>query len=171
MKAIANQAEVVNVLHGVVELSLGEGPLSPIGAGLLFLGRLAQQFGNQRSVAGRVFDAGQAGGELHVEESFGQLLDCQQAELHFAARGMDDGLMVAIDQRLPERPNVVQDDGVDHRQVLRRADLDQAEFRPIGVFGNEFGVQRNPGARGKLLAKLAQPRICRDALVIHVACS
>ena len=68
---------------------------------------------------------------------------------------MHDGLVVAIDDRLPERPNVVHDHRVDHRQTLGRADLDQAEFGPIGILGDEFRVQRNPRTRGELLAKLA----------------
>ena len=116
-----------------------------------FCGRLAQELGNQRSVAGRVLDARQAGGKLHVEEVLRQPIDRLETELHFAAAGMHDGLVVAIDDRLPERPNVVHDHRVDHRQTLGRADLDQAEFGPIGILGDEFRVQRNPRTRGEFL--------------------
>ncbi len=68
---------------------------------------------------------------------------------------MHDGLVVAIDDHLPKRPNVMHDHHVDHRQMPGRTDLDQAEFGPIGILGDEFRVQRNPRTRGKLLAKLA----------------
>ena len=81
---------------------------------------------------------------------FGKPIDRQETELHFAAGGMHDRLVVAVDDRLPERPHVVHDHRVDHRQMLGRADLDQAEFGPIGILGDEFRVQRNPRTRGEL---------------------
>ena len=155
VKAIANQTQVVNVLHGILELPLRERPFPPVGAGFLLLRRLAQEFGNERAVAGRVLDAGQPGGKLHVEKPFRQPIDRLQTEFHFAAPGVYDGLVLAGDDRLPERPHVVYDHGVDHRQTLGRADLDQAEFGPVGMLGDELRVQRNPGARGKLPAILA----------------
>ena len=98
---------------------------------------------------------------------FGQAIDRLETEFHFTASGVHDGLVVAGDNRLPERPHVVHDHRVDHRQTLRRADLDQAKFGPIGMLGDEFRVQRNPRTRGELLAKLAQLGVRRDALVIH----
>ncbi len=64
--AVANQPQIVDVLHGIVDLPLRERTLPPVGAGLVLLRRLAQELCNERAVAGRVLDAGQSGGKLDV---------------------------------------------------------------------------------------------------------
>ncbi len=153
--AVADEAEIINVLGGVVQLAFGERSLPPISAGLVLLHRLAQQLQYQRAVSGRILDARQPGRKLTVKEFFRLSAGGGHAELHLASAGVDDRFLFAVDNRLPEGQHVGYFDRINDRQVLRRTDLDQAEFGPIAALGDELRIQRDPAATGKLIAELA----------------
>ena len=135
----------------------------------MFLRGFVQQPGYERLVACRILKARQTGGKLHVKEVLRQAIDGVEAEFHFAAGRVYDSFVIALNDGLPKRPHVGHDQGVDDRQALRRADLDKAEFGPIGMLGDKFRIQGNPGSTGQMLAKLSQVAIRSDALVLHAA--
>ena len=100
----------------------------------------------------------QPGRNLHVEQPLRQPLDGLEAELHFAAAGMDHGLVAGGDDGLPKGPHVADGHGVDHGQPSRGRHLDQAEHGPIGMLGDELGVEGDGLRGGQFPAVVAQLR-------------
>ena len=155
------------VFQGVFDLPLRKRAPPPVGAGLVLRGGQAEDLLDQRAEARRVLEAHQPGRHLHVEEPLGQAIDRLEAELHLTAAGMNHGLVAAGDDGLPKGPHVADGHRVDHRQPSRGRHLDQAEHGPIGMLGDELGVEGDGLRGGQFLAVVAQLGVGGDVLVVH----
>ena len=108
----------------------------------------------------------QPGGDLHVEQVGRRPADRLEAELDLAPAGVDDRLGgPAAATRLPERGHVVDGHGVDHGQPAVGGDLHQAQHRPVGVLGDELGVEGDRAAPGKFRQNSCKLRVGGDVLV------
>ena len=120
--------------------------------------RLTENLLHQRAETGRIFDARQTGGHLHVEQPLGEPAGGLQAEFEFAAAGVDHDLTAFGDDGLPEGPHVADGQGVDHRQMSVGGRLHQTQHRAVAVLGNELGVEgdrRGPGKPTAIVANWA----------------
>ena len=129
--------------------------------------RLAQKLRYQRAQSGRILRSGQAGRDLHVEQPLGPTVDRLQAELEFAAAGVNDRFVPRRGDGLPKRRHVADRDRVDHRQFAVGGHLDQTQHRPVGVFRHEFGVECDALGQRKLAAILPQLLVGGDIAVLH----
>jgi hypothetical protein len=163
----AKPGQVADVVQGVLDLPLAQRPAAPVGAGLLFAGRFAQELVDQRAEAGRILDADQAGGQLHVEQSGRRLAHRAEAEFHLAAAGVNDRLVARRGDRFPEGPQVGQLDGVDQGHLPFGNHLDQAEMGPVRVLGDELRIETDPRAAGQPGAEFLQLLARRDVQVRH----
>jgi hypothetical protein len=98
----------------------------------------------------------EAGGELGVEQVRRRAVAVEEGEVHFLAGGVDDCDMLALGKRPPELAELSRTVRIDHREAVLRGHLDQAQLRPEGVFGNEFGVETDAVGAGKLLAECGE---------------
>ena len=64
---------------------------------------------------------------------------------------MHDDLDRRVEHHVPERAQVADRQGIDHRQPLASRHLDQAEHRLERLFGDKLGVEGEPAARPQMI--------------------
>ncbi len=78
VKAVANHAQVADVVKCVVDLPVTEGAATPISPRLMLLGFTANDLQNQIPQPDGILNADKPGGDLRVEEIPGRLLTARR---------------------------------------------------------------------------------------------
>ena len=86
----------------------------------------------------------EAGRELRVEDARGAHAVARREQQEVARGGMHDQLHAWVADELGDRPDVDVLERIDHRQTLRRGQLEQARHRAVGALPDEFRVEREP---------------------------
>ncbi len=165
---LVERQQIADVFQGVVDLRIAQRPSAPVGALLALDDLLAEEAADQRTVGGGKLVAAESGGNLHVEHALRQGVHRAQQEIDLLATGVEHRHPVARNQRLPKRADIYRL-GINHRRVIGRDDLHQAQLRIIGVLGDKLSVKAHDRRVGQLVAQALEVAAVVDGAGMHGA--
>ena len=98
--------------------------------------------------------APQSLGHLHVDEFAGGLAAVMQAEADFGLAAVRDDRRCIVGHQLPPGGEILDLERIDGGRPLGGRELQQAELRLVGVFGDELGIERDRARFPNMDAKL-----------------
>jgi len=158
-KPVADQDPVLarerhDIGHRIGELPLGQRPLRPIGKARGFVDRGAGEAAGQRLIARRIAEAADHCRDLGVEERRRHRPGKIVEDFDVLAGGVEDLEHAWIGHQLEERRELhPRRQRIDRHRLLRPAELDEAELRPIGLVAHELGVHGDEGRPGLAAAE------------------
>ena len=148
--------QIAHVVGGIAQLPFAQRAAAPVGAGVALLQHHAGKFAHQAGVADLVTVAEQGGGDLGVEHRAGQVAAQVEKDLQILPRGVHHQGHGGVVEDVQQRVDVLQRQRIDAGDQFVAGDLDQTELGVIGLFAQEFGIQRQRLAAAQAVAEGGQ---------------
>ena len=156
-----------NIPNGIFDLPIRQRAAAPIGeAGALVDGQ-AQPRLNEVGIADLLVRAEGHQGDLRIEDGVGSLAGEVVDDFHILPAGMEDlEHLLIVHQQVEQRLHVeARRQRINRGGLLVIGDLDEAQFRPIGVLAHELGVDADEIGVGKPRADVGEGLGGGDQLV------
>ena len=146
----------------------------PVRTGLFAVHPAVDDAVDERGVRQRIAAAPQPLGHLHVDEFAGGLAGVMQTEADFRLAAVRDDRRLVVGHQLPPAGQTSSDlQRIHGGRALGGRELQQAELRLVGIFGDELGIERDEARFPNMDAELVELILLDDQRDGHIvsACS
>jgi len=150
-------AQMGDVGEGIEPLLFAERPVRPVGEARGFVEIDPGHRAHEVVVGDAVAEAADGGGDLRVEDVAGDAAGELDEDFDVLPRRMKDLHHLGVAEEVEEglQADAV-GEGIDQDRFLGGGGLQQAEFRPVGGFAQEFGIDRDEIEFAGALAELRE---------------
>ena len=154
-----------HIAKGIGQLAVAQGPPRPIGEARAFVDLDPDDGLNQAVIADGVAETADHARDLGVEDRRWHGAAEMDENLNILSRGVEDFQDLWRRHQGEHRRQIdAVRQRVDQHRVVRAGDLQQAEFRIVGVLAHKLGIDRDIARGHGLGAELFQRRGGRDNL-------